>query len=106
MVCSAPGEMLFDLKRRFHAKFRADGSLIADGITGSIHQVGAHVQGAPACNGWAFWYHETKGGPGVDRRLAPAYQSGNRDLAGPPPNQIVHSSNTATSGAYPTGPRR
>ena len=59
----SPGEMLFDLKRRFHAKVRADGSLIAEGITGSIHQVGAHLQGAPACNGWAFWYHETKGGP-------------------------------------------
>ncbi|MDA0261326.1 MAG: site-specific DNA-methyltransferase [Proteobacteria bacterium] len=59
----SPGEMLFDLKRRYHAKVRADGSLVADGITGSIHQVGAHVQGAPACNGWSFWYHETKGGP-------------------------------------------
>ena len=23
---------------------------------GSIHQVGAAVQGAPACNGWTFWH--------------------------------------------------
>ena len=30
---------------------------------GSIHQVGAQVQGAPACNGWAFWYVERKGTP-------------------------------------------
>ena len=58
-----PGQLLFDSKRRFHAKVRPDGSLVADGITGSIHQVGAHVQGAPACNGWAFWYHDTRGEP-------------------------------------------
>ena len=35
---------------------RADGSLSVDGATGSIHQVGAHVQGLPACNGWTFWH--------------------------------------------------
>ena len=59
----SPGTILFDLKRRHHAKVRTDGSLVADGITGSIHQVGAYVQGAPACNGWTFWYHESRGEP-------------------------------------------
>ncbi len=38
---------------------RADGTLIAANALGehrgSIHQVGAAVQGAPACNGWTFW---------------------------------------------------
>jgi modification methylase len=34
---------------------RADGTLIAAEHRGSIHQVGALVQGAPACNGWQFW---------------------------------------------------
>ena len=28
---------------------------------GSIHQVGALVQGAPACNGWTFWHFEPDG---------------------------------------------
>src|SRR5882672_5201885 len=37
------------------AKVRADGTLIAAEHRGSIHQVGALVQGAPACNGWQFW---------------------------------------------------
>jgi modification methylase len=34
---------------------RADGTLISTDHKGSIHQVGAAVQGAPACNGWTFW---------------------------------------------------
>ncbi len=32
---------------------------------GSIHRVGALVQGAEACNGWTFWHANTGG------RLAP-----------------------------------
>jgi len=28
---------------------------------GSIHSVAAQVQGAPACNGWAFWHVERRG---------------------------------------------
>ncbi len=40
---------------------RADGTLISAEARGSIHQVGAQVQGAPACNGWTFWYVERKG---------------------------------------------
>jgi len=56
-----PGTVLFDNRRRHSAKVRADGSLIAADFRGSIHQVGAHVQKAPACNGWQFWNVE-KGG--------------------------------------------
>src|SRR3546814_10596574 len=49
--------------RRWFAKVRADGHLIADAHKGSIHSVGAAVQGAPACNGWTFWHAERKGMP-------------------------------------------
>jgi len=56
-----PGELLFDATRRWTAKVRADGTLISAEYKGSIHQVAAAVQGAPACNGWTFWLVERKG---------------------------------------------
>jgi modification methylase len=56
-----PGDVLVDASGRHRAKVRADGTVISADARGSIHQVGAHVQGAPACNGWAFWYLEQKG---------------------------------------------
>ena len=43
------------------ARVRADGSLISAEHKGSIHSVAAQLQGAPACNGWAFWHVERKG---------------------------------------------
>ena len=51
-----PGTLLSDPSGRFTAKVRADGTLISSEHRGSIHQVGAAVQGAPACNGWTFWH--------------------------------------------------
>jgi modification methylase len=51
----APGETLVDPGRRYAARVRADGSVIADLAKGSIHQVAAAVQHLPACNGWTFW---------------------------------------------------
>jgi modification methylase len=57
-----PGQILFDAKRRWRATVRADGSLLSDcGSFGSIHKLGASLQGAPACNGWTFWHHEAAG---------------------------------------------
>ena len=60
-----PGTMLFDNRRRHIAKVRADGTLVAQNHLGehkgSIHQVGAAMQGLPACNGWTFWHVEEKG---------------------------------------------
>ncbi|MER2606730.1 MAG: site-specific DNA-methyltransferase [Siculibacillus sp.] len=56
-----PGEILFDAKGRHLAKVRIDGSLEALGHTGSIHKVGALVQGAEACNGWTFWHASRHG---------------------------------------------
>jgi modification methylase len=29
---------------------------------GSIHQVGAAMQGLPACNGWTFWHFDAGSG--------------------------------------------
>jgi len=55
------GTRLTDAKRRWSAIVRADGSLDCDGKSGSIHKVGAAVQGAPACNGWTFWHWERGG---------------------------------------------
>ena len=49
--------------KRWRAKVRADGTLITSDFKGSIHQVGAHLQGAPSCNGWAFWSVMTDGKP-------------------------------------------
>jgi len=56
-----PGTLLYGPGRRWTAKVRADGTLITADFKGSIHQVGAHVQGAPACNGWQFWCLDVEG---------------------------------------------
>ena len=56
-----PGTVLTDQSRRYTAKVRADGSLSCADAVGSIHKIGAHVQGATACNGWAFWHFIVEG---------------------------------------------
>ena len=56
-----PGVVLTDEKRRYRAIVRADGSLSLGNVVGSIHKIGALAQGLPACNGWTFWYFETRG---------------------------------------------
>jgi len=50
-----PGTVLESIDGRWTARVRADGTLITAEHRGSIHRVGALVQGAPACNGWQFW---------------------------------------------------
>ena len=55
-----PGEVLTS-PRGQAAKVRADGTLIADDIKGSIHQVGAALEGAPSCNGWTYWNFRKEG---------------------------------------------
>ena len=56
-----PGDMLYDAKGKRTARVRADGSIIAGRIEGSIHKVGAEIQNAPSCNGWTFWHIRKKG---------------------------------------------
>ena len=44
------------------ATINPDGTITADGLTGSIHGVGAKVADLPACNGWAHWTYEDPAG--------------------------------------------
>lgn len=57
-----PGTVLYDAKKRWAATVRADGTLAIGEHAGSIHRVGAAVQGLDACNGWTFWHYERNGG--------------------------------------------
>jgi modification methylase len=70
-----PGTRLSDEDGRIWAEVRADGTLAltrvgksagsmvdgAAGRQGSIHRLGAEVQGKSACNGWTFWHYEVEG---------------------------------------------
>ncbi|MHA3913910.1 DNA methyltransferase [Halovulum sp. GXIMD14793] len=56
----APGEVLHS-QHGCTAKVRADGTLVAEGTKGSIHQVGAALEGAPSCNGWTYWWFKRDG---------------------------------------------
>lgn len=56
-----PGEKLYALNGRHTAKVRADGTLIGNDCKGSIHQVGAALEGAPSCNGWTYWGYRKEG---------------------------------------------
>ena len=56
-----PGTVLLGSSKRHRAKVRADGTLVCSDASGSIHRIGAHVQGLDACNGWTFWHYEHKG---------------------------------------------
>ncbi len=55
-----PGEVLTSLRGKT-ARVRADGTLISDETRGSIHQVGAALEGAPSCNGWTYWHFKRDG---------------------------------------------
>ncbi len=55
------GEILIDAAGRHRALIRADGAVAAGPAVGSIHKIGALVQGLPACNGWTFWHVERMG---------------------------------------------
>ncbi|MGN6548822.1 MAG: site-specific DNA-methyltransferase [Pararhizobium sp.] len=50
------GAVLQDARGRHRATVRADGTLVAGAEAGSIHKVGARLQGLDACNGWTFWH--------------------------------------------------
>ena len=60
-----PGDELWCPKGSRRAHVRADGSLVAGDLSGSIHKLGAMVDEASACNGWTFWHMKT------DRGLKP-----------------------------------
>ncbi|MFS0738551.1 site-specific DNA-methyltransferase [Sphingomonas sp. 1P06PA] len=54
-LCPA-GTLLTDGKRRWQAEVHADGTLTCGPQSGSIHKLGALLQGLPSCNGWSFWH--------------------------------------------------
>ena len=56
-----PGEVLYSIGNRHSAKVRVDGTLIGNDVKGSIHQVGAHLESAPSCNGWTYWHFKRDG---------------------------------------------
>jgi len=56
-----PGTVLVDARRRWTATIGADASIRCEAHAGSIHKVGAALQGAPSCNGWTFWHVEQAG---------------------------------------------
>ncbi len=55
------GTMLWDADARVHAQVRPDGTLASGTNRGSIHRLGAQVQGRAACNGWTYWHVERGG---------------------------------------------
>ena len=57
-----PGATLYDARATLKAQVRADGTLALAGEQGSIHKMGARIQGRPACNGWTFWHFKTEEG--------------------------------------------
>jgi modification methylase len=62
-----PGAVLTDARGQHAVKVHADGSVISQNrietLRGSIHKVGAALQGAPSCNGWTFWHYRENGRP-------------------------------------------
>lgn len=56
-----PGSALFDAHARVKAEVRADGTLACAGRQGSIHRMGAELQGKSACNGWTYWHFKVEG---------------------------------------------
>ena len=62
-----PGDILHDIKKKWHAKVKVDGSIITESFKGSIHSVAANLLNLPSCNGWTFWYkYEKKNSVSID----------------------------------------
>ena len=98
----APGAVLIDAKRRWTAQCpRRQLAGVRGAHAGSIHKLGAELQGAPSCNGWTFWHVETRGAAGADRRAAPGLY---REAAGGMiPGEIARRGRSAQIYLRPTG---
>lgn len=58
-----PGQVLTLGQTGQQAVILDDGRLSADGLTGSIHRLGAQLKRVPSCNGWMLWhYHDPQTG--------------------------------------------
>ena len=105
---SAPGTVLTDAKRRWTATRprRRLGRMRAP--SGSIHKVGAALQGAPSCNGWTFWHVDEGGGSSrstpCGNSISPRYSAGRcARFSARPPSSIRRSAMTARSRGSPAG---
>ncbi len=56
-----PGDRLTSPDNRFNAKIYADASIAAGEHRGSIHKIGAQLQGTESCNGWTYWHVQHNG---------------------------------------------
>lgn len=78
-----PAGSLLRLKgRNITATVQADGTLIANGLRGSIHKIASLCLGLPACNGWTHWYYceGEEGEPRLIDELRPnAYETPSRE---------------------------
>ena len=72
-----PGAILSDAKNHYRAKVTVDGSIVTNKIRGSIHKVGAMVQGLQSCNGWDFWHLNNNKGKLLIDNIRNEYRSKN-----------------------------
>jgi modification methylase len=80
-----PGQVLyFKGKTKTQAQVRADGKLVMNDFTGSIHQTGRHLMGGKPCNGWTHWFYEDEAG---ERRLVDELRAEYRRQFLPPTSQ-------------------
>ena len=74
-----PGDVLFDRGKRWTAKVRADGSIVAADIRGSIHQVARPGAEPAGLQRLAVLVHPRRGPPGP-HRLVPPEAAGGAEL--------------------------
>jgi len=55
------GTTLYGPRAKKSAEVKADGTIKCAEQQGSIHKMGAYVQGLDACNGWTYWHFEADG---------------------------------------------
>lgn len=55
------GTKLYGSAQKNCAEVKADGTLKVNEHQGSIHKIGAQVQGLEACNGWTYWHFMADG---------------------------------------------
>ena len=44
-------------RTEFEAQVQEDGTIVCNGLRGSIHRVAAHCLNKPSCNGWEHWHY-------------------------------------------------
>lgn len=55
------GTTLYGPRAKKSAEVKADGTIKCAEQQGSIHKMGAYVQGLDACNGWTYWHFKADG---------------------------------------------